>query len=271
MLLKQIEETVAFIQTKTKSKPIIGIILGSGLGGLIHEIEEATEIDYSTIPHFPVSTVEGHAGKLIFGILAGKPVVAMQGRFHFYEGYGMDKVVFPVRVMKFLGIEFLFVSNASGGVNPGYKVGDLMILDDHINLFPANPLIGKNETALGTRFPDMSEPYSQDLIKKAVATATELGHKVHIGVYAGVPGPTFETRAEYKYIRTIGADCVGMSTVPEIIAARHMQLKCFGISIITDIGVSDHPVSVSHEEVLAVAKVAEKKVTAIIKGLVGKV
>lgn len=267
-MLEKIKSTVDYIRKAANFQPQVGIILGSGLGGLVKEIEVVKELNYSDIPGFPVSTVKGHGSKLIFGKLNSVNVVAMQGRFHFYEGYTMDEVVLPVRVMKFLGIDKLILSNASGGVNPKYKVGDLMILDDHINLMGTNPLIGKNEEELGPRFPDMGEPYDKNLIEKALTIAKKHNYTCHTGIYAAVTGPTFETRAEYKYIKFIGADCVGMSTVPENIIARHMNMPVFAISIITDLGGSDEPEAITHEEVLKVANAAEQKMTVIIKELI---
>lgn len=266
-MLEQIKETAAYIQSKISTQPEIGIILGTGLGGLVKEIAIKHTIPYEEIPNFPVSTVEGHSGKLIFGELGGKQVVAMQGRFHYYEGYTMQQVTFPVRVMKFLGIQKLFVSNAAGGVNHGFEVGDLMILNDHINLFP-NVLIGKNIAELGPRFPDMSEPYSKDFIAKAKQVAAANNINVQEGVYAGLTGPTFETPAEYKYMHAIGADAVGMSTVPEVIVARHMSIPCFAMSIITDLGVPGKIVPATHAEVQHVAAQAEKKMTLIMKELI---
>ncbi len=266
--LTEVKKTAAYIQAITSFQPDIGIVLGSGLGGLVNEINIEHSLDYAQIEGFPVSTVEGHQGRLIFGTLSGSKVVVMQGRFHFYEGYGMDKVAFPIRVMKFLGIKRLLLSNASGGMNPKFKVGDLMIIDDHINLFPTNPLIGKNIDELGPRFPDMSCPYDPSMITMAKSIADSHQFPTHIGVYAGLTGPCFETRAEYRYIRSIGADAVGMSTVPEVIVARHMGIPCFGISIITDLGGMDDVQTVSHEEVLKVAKESEKKMTVIIKELI---
>jgi purine-nucleoside phosphorylase len=236
-MLTQFNQSVEFIKSRTSVEPTIGIILGTGLGGLVKEINVIDEIPYQDIPNFPVSTEESHSGKLIFGELGGKKVVAMQGRFHYYEGYNMQQVTFPVRVMKLLGIQRLFVSNASGGVNPDYEVGEIMILNDHINLFPEHPLIGKNFDELGPRFPDMSEPYDPEMISLAQQIASENNVKVSIGTYVGLTGPTLETPAEYKYVRVIGADAVGMSTVPEVIVARHMDIPCFAISIITDLGV----------------------------------
>ena len=236
-MLEKIKESAAYISSKTTVNPTVGIILGTGLGGLVKEINIIDTIPYEDIPNFPVSTVESHSGKLIFGELGGKKVVAMQGRFHYYEGYSLQQVTFPVRVMKLLGIERLFVSNASGGVNPDFEVGEIMIQDDHINLFPGNPLIGKNIDELGPRFPDMSEPYDHHMIELAQTIAAENNIKVSVGTYAGLTGPTLETPAEYMYVRNIGADAVGMSTVPEVIVARHMEIPCFAISIITDLGV----------------------------------
>lgn len=266
-MLEKVKETTSFIQSKIKFQPEIGIILGTGLGGMIREIEDQQIIEYQAIPNFPVSTVEGHSGKLIFGNLGGKKVVAMQGRFHFYEGYSIQQVIFPVRVMKFLGIKFLFVSNASGGVNPDFEIGDLMIINDHINLIP-NPLIGPHKKEFGVRFPDMSEPYNHTLIEKAQTIAQKNGIQTQIGCYVGVTGPTLETPKEYQYFRIIGGDAVGMSTVPEIIAARQMGLPCFAISIITDLGVPGKIVKVTHEDVQNVAQVAEPKMTLIMKELV---
>lgn len=262
-MLQQIKATAEHIKKQISFQPKYGIILGTGLGGLVKEIEIKHVLPYESIPNFPISTVEGHSGKLIFGYLGGKPVVAMQGRFHYYEGYSMAQVTFPVRVLKFLGIEKLFLSNASGGVNPDFEVGDLMILNDHINLFPSNPLIGANISELGTRFPDMSEAYNRNLIVLAHKIAKENNIKLQEGVYAGLTGPTFETPAEYYYIRAIGADAVGMSTVPEVIVARHMDLECFCFSIITDLGVKGKITKVTHEEVQHVASAAEKKMTLI--------
>jgi purine-nucleoside phosphorylase len=269
-MLTQFKESVSYIQSKTNVQPTIGIILGTGLGGLVNEINVIDEISYKDIPNFPVSTVESHSGKLIFGELGGKSVVAMQGRFHYYEGYDMKEVTFPVRVMKLLGIEKLFVSNASGGLNPDYEVGEIMILNDHINLFPAHPLIGKNFDELGPRFPDMSEPYDPSMIALAEEIAKENNIKVSVGSYAGLTGPTLETPAEYKYVRTIGADAVGMSTVPEIIVARHMEIPCFAISIITDLGVPGKIHKVSLADVIAVASRQEPKMTLIMSQLIAR-
>ena len=269
-MLTQFKESVDYIQSKTSVKPTFGIILGTGLGGLVKEINVIDEIEYKDIPNFPVSTVESHSGKLIFGELGGKKVVAMQGRFHFYEGYNMKEVTFPVRVMKLLGIEKLFVSNASGGVNPDFEVGEIMILNDHINLFPEHPLVGKNFDELGPRFPDMSEPYDPEMINVALDVAKENNIKVSVGTYLGLTGPTLETPAEYGYVRTIGADAVGMSTVPEIIVARHMEIPCFAISIITDLGVPGKIHKVSLADVIAVASRQEPKMTIIMSQLISR-
>lgn len=270
-MLEQFKESVAFIKSKTQVEPTIGIILGTGLGGLVKEIEVIDEIPYSEIPHFPVSTVESHSGKLIFGTLGGKKVMAMQGRFHFYEGYDMKQVTYPVRVMKLMGIERLFVSNASGGVNPDFEVGEIMIQNDHINLFPAHPLIGKNIDEMGPRFPDMSEPYDPTMIALAQEIAHEHNIRVAVGTYAGLTGPTLETPAEYKYVRAIGADAVGMSTVPEVIVARHMEIPCFAISIITDLGVPGKIQKVSVQDVIEVASRQEPKMTLIMRELIARI
>jgi len=270
-MLEKIKESAAFIQSKTSIKPSIGIILGTGLGGLVKEINVIDTISYENIPNFPVSTVESHSGKLIFGELGGKKVVAMQGRFHYYEGYSLQQVTFPVRVMKLLGIERLFVSNASGGVNPDFEVGEIMIQDDHINLFPGNPLIGKNIDELGPRFPDMSDPYDPGMIALAKQIASENNIKVSVGIYAGLTGPTLETPAEYQYVRNIGADAVGMSTVPEVIVARHMEIPCFAISIITDLGVKGKIQKVSVQDVIEVASRQEPKMTLIMRELISRI
>ena len=270
-MLMKFKESTAYIQSITKVKPSIGIILGTGLGGLVKEINIIDEIPYEDIPHFPISTVQSHSGKLIFGELGGKHVVAMQGRFHFYEGYTMKECTFPVRVLKFLGIERLFLSNASGGVNPDFEIGEIMIIDDHINLFPAHPLIGKNLDDLGPRFPDMMNTYDSKMITIAKTIADENNIYVSTGTYAGLTGPTLETPAEYKYIRAIGADTVGMSTVPEVIVARHMEIPCFAISIITDLGVPGRIQETSVEDVIAEANRQEPKMTIIMKELISRV
>ncbi|HNY43607.1 MAG: purine-nucleoside phosphorylase [Bacteroidota bacterium] len=269
-MLEIIKDTVSYIKTHIQVEPEIGIVLGTGLGGLVKEIDIHTSLSYEKIPNFPISTVEGHSGKLIFGKLGGKNVVAMQGRFHYYEGYDMNQVVFPIRVMKYLGIKTLFLSNASGGVNPDFEIGDLMIITDHICLVP-NPLIGKNEPEFGTRFPDMSEAYDKNLIAKAKQVAQNLGIKVTQGVYTATSGPTFETPSEYKYFRIIGSDTVGMSTAPEVITARHLGLPCFAMSIITDLGVPGKIVEVTHEEVQKVAAAAESKMTQIFKQMIAEI
>jgi purine-nucleoside phosphorylase len=267
-MLENIRQTAAFIKDKTGDVPEFGIVLGSGLGGLTKEIEVKKSLPYGDIPGFPVSTVKGHGGNLIFGILGGKKVIALQGRFHFYEGYSMQEVAFPIRVMIALGIKRLILSNASGGMNPDYKVGDIVIINDHINLMPSNPLIGKNIDELGPRFPDMSEAYDPGMISTASEIAKSLGYRYHQGVYAGVSGPCFETPAEYRYIRTIGADIVGMSTIPEVIVGRHQDIPCFAISIVTDLGGFNEVQKITHEEVLKVATAAEGKMTKIITELI---
>jgi len=266
-MYEKIKQTVAYIRKQTSFNPQIGIVLGSGLGNLGNQIDVEASISYSDIPNFPVSTVKGHQGKLVFGRLGGKNVIAMQGRFHFYEGYSMKDISFPIRVMKDLGIDLLVLSNAAGGMNPDFKVGDIMIINDHINLFPDNPLMGANDERFGPRFPDMSEVYDKELIAKAVKIANNNNIKVHQGVYVGVSGPTFETPAEYKFFRIIGGDTVGMSTVPEAIVARHAGIPVFAASIVTDLGVEGLVEKVSHEEVLAAAHAAEPKLTLIVKTL----
>jgi purine-nucleoside phosphorylase len=262
--------TVEFIKSKTTSRPTVGVILGSGLGGLIDALKIDTEIHYKDIPHFPVSTVQGHAGNMAFGTLGGKEVVMMAGRFHYYEGYDMEEVTFPVRVMKLLGVETLFLSNAAGGMNPEYNVGDIMLINDHINLFPEHPLRGPNEERFGTRFPDMSEPYSHKLISLAQNISAEQKLKVHTGVYIGLQGPTFETPAEYKWLRIIGGDAVGMSTVPENIVAKHCGMNVFAASIITDLGIIGIVHKISHEEVLAAANAAAPKLATLVSAIIEK-
>ncbi|MEE1207750.1 MAG: purine-nucleoside phosphorylase [Muribaculaceae bacterium] len=270
-MLEKIKQTAEYLQQNVKGEmPRIGIILGTGLGALVDHIEDKQFIPYTQIPNFPVSTVEGHSGNLIFGTLGGKRVMAMQGRFHYYEGYDMKAVTFPVRVMKALGVETLYVSNASGGMNKEFRVGDVMIITDHINLFPESPLRGKNYEELGPRFPAMTEPYSKELIAKADAIAAELGIRVMHGVYVGTPGPTFETPAEYEYFRIIGGDAVGMSTVPEVIVARHASMQVFGVSVITDLGGKDITDVPTHEEVQRAAEHAQPKMLAIIKEMIAR-
>jgi purine-nucleoside phosphorylase len=269
-LISKINETLEVIRKVTNENYPVGIILGTGLGGLVKEIKIADEINYSDLPHFPLSTVESHEGKLIFGKINGKNVVAMQGRFHYYEGYTMQQITYPVRVMKFLGVETLLVSNACGGMNPQYRRGDIMIMTDHINLLGDNPLIGKNEEQLGPRFPDMSEPYNNGLISLAESIAVENKIKVQKGVYIAVPGPNLETRAEYRFLRATGADVVGMSTIPENIVANHMGIKVLGISIITDECFPDSLKPVNVEEIIAAAMKAEPKMTLIMKEVIKK-
>lgn len=265
---EQVQETVNYIKAKTNFIPEYGVILGSGLGGFTNDIEIQFTLPYDEIPNFPVSTVEGHKGALVFGTIEGKKVVAMQGRFHFYEGYDMKQVTFPVRVMKYLGITKLIVSNASGGVNPKYKVGSVVIIKDHVNMMPEHPLRGKNDERFGPRFVNMSEPYSRAMMTKAKEIATSLNIEIHDGVYLGLQGPTFETLAEYKMVKALGCDCVGMSTVPEVIVARHMELETFGVSVITDMGDEESIGTITHAEVLEAAKEAEPKVRSLIKNLI---
>lgn len=271
MLPQKIKETAKFIKSKTHFDGYIGIILGTGLGGLVKEIEIEYSLDYTEIPHFPVSTVESHHGRLIFGKLGGKNIIAMQGRFHYYEGYTMEQVTFPVRVMKALGVNRLMLSNACGSVNKELMKGDLMIIRDHINLLPENPLRGRNYEELGPRFPDMSQPYNRKLIKMAQEIADRNNIGLHSGVYVAVQGPNLETSAEYKYLHIIGADVVGMSTIPEVIVAVHSGIKCFAISVITDEGWHDelHPVTV--EEVIEAAGQAEPQMTLIMKDMISAI
>ena len=269
-MLEKVTEAVAWINKQYTFQPTVGIILGSGLGNFTQEIEIEKEIPYSEIPHFPVSTVKGHSGKLVFGKLSGKNVVAMAGRFHFYEGYTAEEVVFPVRVMKWLGIKTLLISNAAGGTNDNFVIGDLMVITDHISFFQPNALIGKNEEAFGPRFPDMSEPYKKTLIQKAKAIAAQKNIPLKEGVYCGVTGPTFETRAEYKLIRAVGGDAVGMSTVQEVTVAAHMGLPVIAVSVITDLAVWEGVSNITHEEVLQAAKAAEPKLAYIFKELIAQ-
>ena len=267
-LISKINETLEVIRKFTTQKYPIGIILGTGLGGLVKEIKVQHEIKYDALPHFPISTVESHHGKLIFGKVNGKNVVSMQGRFHYYEGYTMHQITYPVRVMKFLGVETLLVSNACGGMNPLFRKGDVMIMVDHINMLGDNPLIGKNEDELGPRFPDMSEPYNLELIGLAENIALENKIKVQKGVYVAVAGPNLETRAEYRFLRATGADVVGMSTIPENIVANHMGMKVLGMSIVTDECFPDALKAVNVEEIIATAMLAEPKMTLIMKELI---
>lgn len=269
-LRRHIDDAMQYLRTRTKMEPAIGIILGTGLGGLAKEITTEVVIDYGDIPHYPLSTVESHHGKLIFGTLAGKSVVAMQGRFHYYEGYSLQQVTFPVRVMKFLGVKTLLISNAAGGMNPNFQRGSIMIITDHINLLGDNPLIGPNDDTLGPRFPDMSEPYNRALITLAETIALDLKIKTERGVFVAVPGPNLETRAEYRFLRFIGADAVGMSTVPEDIVAIHMGMRVLGFSIITDECFPDSLQPANVEDIIATAKATEPKLTAIMKAVVEK-
>ena len=268
-MLERIQETADFLKSKMHTHPETAIILGTGLGSLANEITDKYEIGYETIPNFPISTVEGHSGKLIFGKLGNKDIMAMQGRFHFYEGYSMKEVTFPIRVMRELGIKTLFVSNAAGGMNPAFEIGDLMIITDHINFFPEHPLRGKN-IPYGPRFPDMSEAYNQALIRKADEIACEKGIKVQHGIYIGTQGPTYETPAEYTMFRILGADAVGMSTVPEVIVANHCGIQVFGISVITDLGVEGKIVEVTHEDVQKAADAAQPLMTTIMRELINR-
>lgn len=261
------DEALAFIRSKTDFRPDFLIILGTGLGRLASQIQVEISIPYNEIPHFPVSTVESHAGRLLFGTLSGKKVVAMQGRFHYYEGYSMQQIVFPVRVLKALSVNTLLVSNACGGMNPNFRRGDIMCITDHINLIGDNPLIGANDNELGPRFPDMSEPYTRSLIDVADTVALSKGIKMHHGVYVAVSGPNLETRAEYRFLRQIGGDVVGMSTVPEVITAIHMGMKVLGISVITDECFPDSLKAVEMKEILEAADMAEPKMTSVIMGV----
>ena len=267
IMLAAINEAASYIRDLIKVTPETGIILGSGLGKIVDSLDIQREIEYGSIPHFPVSTVEGHAGKLISGKLGNSQVLVMQGRFHYYEGYSMEEVIFPVRVMKFLGIETLVVSNAAGGMNPDFEIGDMMIINDHINTMP-NPLIGKHYPEFGVRFPDMSQTYDPDMIKRARQYADELGILVREGCYVGVTGPTLETPKEYEYLRVIGGDAVGMSTVPEVIAAHQMSMRVFAVSVITDLGVPGKIQKLTHQDVLRAAEKAAPKLTKLIIKLI---
>ena len=269
--LEKIQETSDFIKKRVNNKlPEVAIILGSGLGAVVDNINIEVEIPYGEVPNFPVSTVEGHKGCLIFGTLAGKYIMAMQGRFHYYEGYTMQEVTFPVRVMKAIGIKTVFVSNAAGGMNPEFKVGDLMVINDHINVFPEHPLHGKNINELGPRFPAMVDAYSPRLIKMAFDIAREKGVRLMQGVYVGTQGPTFETPAEYRYFWRIGGDAVGMSTVPEVIVARHADMEVFGISVITDLGVEGIVERASHEEVQKAAAAAQPIMVMLVQEMISR-
>lgn len=266
----KVQETVKLLKEKGIQKPDYGIILGTGLGNLATRIKAKIKIPYNEIVNFSHSTVEGHHGELIFGTIGNKKVLAMRGRFHYYEGWSMQETVFPVRVMKYLGVEKLIISNASGGVNPTYKVGDIMIIEDHINMMPEHPLRGENENRFGERFVDMHEPYCKKMILELKEVAKKINIDLKKGVYLALQGPTFETPAEYKMVRVLGADTVGMSTVPEVIVAKHMQMKCLGISIITDLGIEGMPVQVSHKEVQEAAKKVEGKVGDLVEEFIKK-
>jgi purine-nucleoside phosphorylase len=269
-MLQLLKETVSWLRPRIQENTEIGVILGSGLGDLANHITDKKEIPYEMIPHFPLSTVEGHYGKLITGHLGGKPVLALQGRFHYYEGYDMKQVTYPVRVMQMLGFKYLFVSNAAGGMNRSFQVGDVMLIEDHINLFPEHPLRGKNEPALGVRFPDMSEAYDKNLRKLALAIAKENNIKLQKGIYVGTQGPTFETPAEYYFFRVIGGDAVGMSTIPEVIVANHAGIKVLALSVVTDLAIVGEIEKVSHAEVLEAAKTAQPKMTFIMEEIIKK-
>jgi purine-nucleoside phosphorylase len=269
-LFDKIQESVAYLQQFIKQEISTGVILGTGLGGLSDIVNIELSIPYADIPHFHTSTVQSHAGKLLIGAIAGKKVVMMSGRFHYYEGYDMEAVTFPVRVMKALGVSTLIISNAAGGMNKQFGIGELMLIEDHVNLFPEHPLRGKNDERLGARFPDMSEPYDKQLIALAQDIAKEQGLKVHTGVYIGLQGPTFETPAEYRWLHTIGGDAVGMSTVPEVIVAIHSGIRVFAASIITDIGISDVPVKITLEEVLEAAAHAAPQLAQLVYTLIAQ-
>jgi purine-nucleoside phosphorylase len=266
--ISNLRRTADFIKKSYPHEPSVGIVLGSGIGNLSSEIDIEYQLDYTDIPDFPVSTVAGHNGQFIFGNMEGKRIVAMAGRFHYYEGYAVEQVVFPIRLMNFLGVKTILLSNAAGGMNPDFQVGDLMIITDHISFFTVNPLVGPNEEQIGPRFPDMSEPYKKHLVQKAKSIAAAKKIPVREGIYAGVTGPTFETRAEYRFLRIAGADAVGMSTVQETIAAVHMGMDVFAMSIITDMGIREENNTITHAEVLLEARLAEPRLTAIFKGLV---
>lgn len=271
-MYQDIQETVQYIKQRTTNfEPEIGIVLGTGLGGLVTDIEVEFSLMYSNIPNFPISTLEFHSGKLIFGTLNGKKVIAMQGRLHYYEGYSMQQITFPIRVMKALGIQWLFVSNAAGSLNPAFKKGDLMVINDHINLQPESPLRGRNDANMGPRFPDMSAPYNKRLIEKALEVAKANDITCHQGVYVSVTGPNLETKAEYKYLRIIGGDAVGMSTVPEVIVANHMSIPVFAISVLTDEGFPEDLQPTSLEEIIETAKNAEPKMTHILSQLISAI
>lgn len=268
MNIKTINDTITFLNSKGFTAPEFGIVLGTGLGQLVQHIEIEKEVDYSDIPHFPVSTVESHSGKLILGTLEGKKVVVMQGRFHLYEGYSLQEITFPIRILKALGIQKLLISNAAGAMNLSYNKGDLMLIDDHINLQGGSPLAFKNVSDFGDRFVDMSAPYDADMNQKALAVAQENNIVLHKGVYVGIVGPQLETRAEYRFLRTIGADAVGMSTVPEVIVANHLRLPVIAVSVLTDECDPDHLKPVDIAEIIAIAGQAEPKMVMLFKGII---
>ena len=268
---KSFLESLEYLGSQTKLKPKTGIVIGTGLGDLVNHIDIVAEIPYENIPYFPVSTVEGHHGKLIFGLLNQRPVVVMKGRFHYYEGYSMKEVTYPIRIMKLLGIKEIFISNAAGGVNPDFEIGDLMLIRDHIDCFPENPLRGANLEDFGPRFPDMSQAYDQDLMDLALSEAKKMDLLLHQGVYLGNPGPSFETPAEYIYYRTIGADTIGMSTVPEVIVARHMKLPVCALSVITNVAIPGKFNKNSHLDVQKAAAKAQKNLTKLITLMLGKI
>ena len=269
-MLQQIREACAYIRSCTASNPKTAIVLGTGLNGLADHIQVSCKIPYAAIPHFPVSTVQGHAGNLIFGTLGQTELMVMQGRFHYYEGYGMQQVTFPIRVMRAMGVETLILSNAAGGMNPDFQVGDLMLISDHINFFPEHPLRGKNEETLGPRFPNMSEVYDRELLEIAACAAKKHGLRCHKGVYIGVQGPSLETPAEYRMYRLLGADCVGMSTVPEAIVAHHGGMKCLGISVVTNVFRPDAVNTDSHEEILEAGRKSEERLISMVKEIISK-
>lgn len=269
-LFEKIQTSAAYIQERINVAPQIGMVLGSGLGGLMNAVKIDAEIPYSEIPFFPTTTVKGHGGNLVTGTLHDRPIVIMTGRFHYYEGYSMEQVTFPIRVMRALGVHTLIISNAAGGMNPAFKIGDFMIIKDHVNLFPEHPLRGPNDERLGVRFPDMSEPYDTQLIQKAQKIAHDQGIDIHTGVYAGLQGPTFETKAEYKMLHVIGCDAVGMSTVPEVIVALHGGMRVFAASVITDVALTDHLERITHEQVLAASEAAAPRFAAFVADLVAE-
>ncbi len=267
-LATHIDQAVDVVKNHWSGEPRVGIILGTGLGGVAQQIETEATLEYGAIPHFPTSTAVSHAGQLVCGNLEGVPVLAMEGRFHAYEGYSYGQITFPVRVMRAMGADLLIVSNACGGINPQFERGDIMVIEDHINLMNGNPLIGVNDDSLGPRFPDMSEPYDHTLIDRAMEIARRNNFAAHKGVYVAVTGPNLETRAEYRFLRVIGADVVGMSTVPEVLAARHGGMRCLGLSIVTDMCLPDALAPVDVQEILAIAAEAEPKLRAIVLGIV---